>query len=165
MFGARAVRDAILDQPETKNLRTIVVWTPMIDDDELPAAVRESAQFAGRNIMQYWDGKQLLGHGLARSIDSPEWSMWSIYLYYPAGAEWTDREIPRPDTMLKELYDVVVANKGKLQPLANPSALSGRFGDSNEVVGELASLPILLHEVATRFATNHEDSRAMSRRR
>src|SRR5215467_15385092 len=32
------VRASILDNAKTKNLRTIVVWIPMLDNDGLPAA-------------------------------------------------------------------------------------------------------------------------------
>jgi len=34
------VRKTIIDNPATKNLRSIVVWIPMLDNDELPYARR-----------------------------------------------------------------------------------------------------------------------------
>jgi hypothetical protein len=56
-----------------KSLTPIVVWIPMLDADELPAAEEASARFSGLALPQFWDGSQRLGKEVGRSIGAPEW--------------------------------------------------------------------------------------------
>jgi hypothetical protein len=58
--GARGVRKSVLDNPATKSLATMIVWIPMLDADELPAAVEGSARFRDLPVPQFWDGTQKL---------------------------------------------------------------------------------------------------------
>lgn len=150
MFGTRAVRDILFDRPDTRNLRVSIVWVPMLDDDELPGVVRESAQFTQQNVAQYWDGKQRFGDAVRSSAGLPESSAWGTYLFYQAGSEWLEQSAPRPDTIIKDVYGVIVANQGALPRLDDQSALHGGFASCCEVVGESASLPMLLHDAAVR---------------
>lgn len=150
MFGTRAVRDVLLDRPETRNLQVSIAWVPMLDDDELAGSVRESAQFAERNVAQYWDGKQRLGDAVRSSTGLPESSAWGTYLFYRGGSEWPEQGAPRPDIVIKEAYGVIVANRGALPRLDDESALPGGFASCCEAVGRPASLPTLLHDAAVR---------------
>jgi hypothetical protein len=156
LFGARAVREGILDARANPELRVAIVWIPMLDDDERSAAVAESAQFAGRVAAQYWDGKQLLGHEVGASVGAPDWTAWDVYLFYPPGARAEpNREgpehLPPPDTGLVQTHGVIVATKGKLPPLADQSALPAQFRGRAEVVGAPAALPALLGQVARKL--------------
>ena len=146
-YGARAVHQGILDQPLTKNLRTFVVWIPMLGTDERTDAVAASAQFSG--LSQFWDGDKLAGNEVGASLGSNR-TAWDIYLFYPPGVTWTDH-LPPPDTVLAQTQGMVVANKGKLPPLPDQSALSGKLAEAGEIVGSPDKLPALLGEVAQRF--------------
>ncbi len=150
LYGARAVREGILDQAATKNLRTLVVWIPMLDNDERPDAVTASAQFSG--LPEFWDGDKLAGHEVGASLGDPTWTAWDIYLFYPPGVVWTDH-LPPPDTVLKQTLGMVVATKGKLPALPDQSALAGKgkLAEASEIVGSPDKLPALLGQVAQRF--------------
>ena len=123
----------------------------MLDDDERPAAVTESARFADLRIPQFWDGKQALGREVARSLGAPDWTAWDIYLFYPPDADWLGPSFPIPDTALVQTHGAILANKGKLPPLADQARLPPQFKDRAEVVGEISALPSLLSQVGARF--------------
>jgi hypothetical protein len=156
--GGRAVR-LMLDGSTTRSLLTMVVWIPMIDGDGLSAASKASERFRGLPIPQFWDSQQKLGKEVARSIGAPEWTAWDIYLFYPPGAEWTDRGLPAPAAALAQLDGVVVGTKGTLPPLADQSRLSKRMSGKVDVVGEQSNLEALLTQVAEPFARRYAKAR------
>lgn len=149
MSGTRAVREALLDPPDMRDLRISIVWVPMLDDDELPIAASGSAQFAKWHVTQYWDGKKHFSEAMLSSVGFPESSAWGTYLYYQAGSTWDEQGVPRPDIVIKEVYGVIVANQGALPRIADQSGLPGGFSSCCEVVGESATnLGSLLHDAA-----------------
>ena len=137
---------------------SIVVWIPMLDGDELPAAQKASAQFGDVRAPQFWDGEQKLGKEVARSLGAPEWTAWDIYLFYPPGAEWTDQGLPPPEAALAQAGGVVVGAKGTLPPLPDQSRLPKRLRDRADVVGEQSNLDALLAKVAADVAKRHPRS-------
>ncbi|MEO7736123.1 MAG: hypothetical protein ABIY55_34515 [Kofleriaceae bacterium] len=154
LHGARAVRASILNNASIKNLRTIVVWIPMLDNDELPAAQEASGKLVG--VPQFWDGTQLLGHEVARSVGAPEWIAWDVYLFYPPGTEWTDRGLPVPEAALAQAGGVVVGTKGTLPALADQSHLPRKLQGRAEVVGAQSNLEALLAKVGESFAARYQ---------
>lgn len=150
MAGTRAVRDVLLDQSETRALRVSVVWVPMLDADELPLAVRDSAQLAGRDVTQYWDGERRLGDAVRTSAGLPASSAWGTYLYYRPGVEWLGPGAPRPDILLKDAYGMIVVNRGALRRQDGVPEPHGGFAACCEVVGAPANLPRLLYDAAVR---------------
>ena len=119
----------------------------MLDSDELPNAQREAAAFVGRR--QFWDGEQLLGREVARSVGAPDWIAWDIYLFYPPGVEWTDRGLPGPDAALAQAAGVVVGTKGTLPAIGDPSRLPRKLQGRADIVGEQKNLEALLATVTT----------------
>ncbi len=155
--GARGVRKSVLDNPATKSLATMVVWIPILDADGLPAAVVASASYRNFPVPQFWDGNQRLGKEVARSIDAPDWTAWDIYYFYPPGAEWGDKGIPKPEVgLVQDLPNgVVVGFKGTLPPAADQSRLRDGLRGRADVVGELSNFETLLAQVAEPFAKRY----------
>jgi hypothetical protein len=84
-------------------LSAYVVWTPILDGDDLSAA--RAAQ-SGARLGGYFDpGHRLasaLGAALALPGDEPA---WDVYLAYPRGARWGEGP-PLPVFWMHQLGDV-----------------------------------------------------------
>ena len=126
----------------------MVVWIPMLDGDELPAAREASARFADRDVSQYWDGAQLLGKHVARGLGAPDWTAWDIYLFYPPGARWGDAGPPAPAAALAQVAGVVVGAPGTLPAVGDQARLPEKLRGRAVIVGEQPDLPGLLARVA-----------------
>jgi hypothetical protein len=137
--------------PAARRIPSIVVWIPMLDGDELPAAIEASARFRDVGVPQFWDGAHALGREVARSLGAPGWTAWDIYLFYPPGAEWTDRGLPPPEAALAQAGGVVVGTPGSLPPAADQSRLPAKLRGRAIVVGEQADLDALLAKVARTY--------------
>jgi hypothetical protein len=139
--------------PATKSLKVIVVWIPMLDSDELPAADEASTQF--HDLPQFWDGSKRLGKEVGRSVGAPDWTAWDVYLFYPPGAEWTDKGLPAPEAALAQTEGAVVATKGTLPPSGDQAQVPKRLTGRADVVGEQTDLDALLTRVAEPFAKRY----------
>jgi hypothetical protein len=138
-----------------KSLTPIVVWIPMLDADELPAADEASARFRDLAVPQFWDGSMKLGKEVGRSVGADNWTAWDIYLFYPPGAEWTDAGLPPPEAALAQAGGAVVGTKGTLPPSGDQSRLLKRMRGHADVVGEQSNLDALLSQVAEPFAKRY----------
>lgn len=127
----------------------------MLDNDELPSALSASEMFRDLPLPQYWDGDQKLGHEVARSLQADGWTAWDVYLFYPPGAEWTDRGLPPPEAALAQAGGAVVGAKGTLPPDGDQSKLPKRLQGRADVVGTQANLEDLLSRVAVPFAQRY----------
>jgi hypothetical protein len=123
----------------------------MLDGDELTDAQRAAEAFRDRAIPQFWDGERKLGGEIARSLGVEEWTAWDIYLFYPAGARWTDAGMPPPQAALAQAGGVVIASKGLLPAVPLDSNLPERFRDRVDVVGPQTDLDSLLARVAAGY--------------
>ena len=146
----------MVDAALLDGVHQLIVWIPMLDSDERPAAVRASEMFGDAGVAQFWDGTQLLGKEVARSVGAPQWVAWDIYLFYGPGAEWTDAGLPPPDAALAQASNGrgggVVAARGTLPPRGDQSVLPRWLEGRAVVAGSYADLPRLLARVARRFA-------------
>lgn len=140
-----------MDAPRLDGVHQIVVWIPMLDSDERPAAVEASAMFRAARVPQFWDGTRRLGEEVGRSVGAPGWTAWDIYLFYDRGARWTDAGLPGPAAWLAQAGGRVVAGIGTLPAVGEQAALLDRLKGSAVIVGEQAELARLLGEVAGRF--------------
>lgn len=140
-----------MDQPALDGMHQVIVWIPMLDSDERPAAARASEMFEPAGVPQLWDGAQRLGKEVGRSVGAAPWIAWDIYLFYDEGAEWTAAGLPRPAAVLGQAGGKVVAGIGTLPPRGDQSALPEWLKGRAVVVGAHADLPRLLAEVAGRF--------------
>jgi hypothetical protein len=145
-----------VDQPSLDGVHQVVAWIPMLDSDERGAADRSSALFRGGGVAQFWDGEQLLGVEVARSLGMGSWVAWDIYLFYGPEAQWTDAGLPPPAAALAQAGSDrgggVAAMKGTLPPRGDQSVLPETLRGRLVLAGDHAELPALLARVAARFA-------------
>jgi hypothetical protein len=144
-----------VQNPLAKSLTPIVVWIPMLDADELPAAEEASLRFRDLPVLQFWDGSQKLGKEIGRSVGADEWTAWDIYLFYPPGAEWADVGLPAPAAALAQAGGVVVGTKGTLPSAGDQTRLPKPMRGHADVVGEQSNLDALLAQVAEPFARRY----------
>ena len=132
----------------------------MLDSDERDAAVTMTSLFADKPISQFFDGEQLLGKEVSRSLGSePEGASWDIYLFYPPGAEWTDAGLPPPEKVIVQAMGVVVGAKGTLPPKGDQSMLPKWVEGRGDVVGEQSELAELLTAIVVPFVEHYPRSR------
>jgi hypothetical protein len=135
----------------------MVVWIPMVDDDELVAAEEASALFRDAAVPQFWDGARRAGKDVSRSLGDPEGVAWDIYLFYPPEAEWTEEGLPPPRAALVQIGfegggGGLIATKGALPPRGDQARLPARFHGRADIVGARRDLRALLTELALRHA-------------
>jgi hypothetical protein len=137
-------------------VRQLIVWLPMLDSDERPAADEASTRFRGGGAPQFWDGGQLLGVEVARSLGEPDWIAWDVYLFYGPDAEWTEAGLPPPAAALwqggSDRGGGVIAARGTLPARGDQSILPARLQGRAVVAGSYTELPALLSRVARSFA-------------
>jgi hypothetical protein len=136
-------------------VHTIVVWIPMLDGDERSAVDGAAAIFAGTAAPQFWDGAQLFGKAVGRSLGAADWPAWDVYLFYPPGARWDAQGPPAPEAALAQAGGVVVGSPGSLPPAADQSRLLDALRGHAIVVGEQADLAALFTRVADGFAARY----------
>ena len=126
-----------------------VAWIPMLDNDERPAADEMSTTFTTRATSQYWDGKQLLGKEVAKSLHLDDVA-WDIYLFYPPGAVWTDAGLPPSPRVVVQGMGHVIATKGLLPARGDAQSLPPKARDRADIVGENADLGAVLATVSAK---------------
>jgi D-alanyl-D-alanine dipeptidase len=129
----------------------------MRDGDTPAVAATASAIVAGPRVTQFWDGARRLGAEVSRSLGERERVAWDIYLFYAAGAEWTDAGMPPPAALLVQvgLTDGagVVALPGTLPARGDPARLPPFLRGRVDIVGEPEELAALLRELARRVGS------------
>lgn len=155
MRGARAVRKVVVDDPAIQNFRTIIVWIPMMDSDELASARTASQLLPTPSPPQFWDGEKRLGKDVSHSLGIREWIAWDVYLFYPPGAEWTDAGLPAPEALLAQVGGVVVASRGVLPPDGDLTRIPEELRNRFDVVGSQSEFETLLSSVVRSIAHQH----------
>lgn len=93
------MRTAIIGGVAEPELPTFVVWLPMLPADNQEAARRSSKLVADPSVSQFYDPSLRVGHAIAASLGAAGRIAWDIYLFYPAGGEWTGAPPPPVDWM------------------------------------------------------------------
>lgn len=152
MRGARAVRKVLVDDSVIQSFRTIIVWIPMMDGDELASARTASELFLDPPLPQFWDGERRLGKDVSRSLGVHEWVAWDVYLFYPPGAEWTSAGLPEPEALLAQVGGVVMASRGTLPPDGDFTRIPKELRDRFDVVGAQSEFETLLSSTVRSIA-------------
>lgn len=101
-------------------------------------------------VPQFWDAEHLLGKEVAHAVGADGWTAWDVYLLYPPGVRWDDH-LPAPAIALAQVRGVVIATKGVLPAVGDPSQLPARFRDSVDVIGDQDHFSELLARAADAF--------------
>ncbi|MFL5274586.1 MAG: hypothetical protein ACJ79E_21225 [Anaeromyxobacteraceae bacterium] len=105
-----AVRDDVLAKVPDDGLRAYVVWTKILDEDDLAAARKAAASIHDPRVVQLWDGDAELARTLGEALRIPVREpgdrgfglAWDVYLLYPARATWRERA-PQPAFWMQQL--------------------------------------------------------------
>jgi hypothetical protein len=116
-----AVRDEVLAKVPDPALRAYVVWTRILDDDDLAAARSAGAALADARLVQLWDGGAELARSLGNALrirarereDGMHGLAWDVYLLYERGARWGDAP-PPPALWMEQLRQVTPQQAPKL---------------------------------------------------
>ena len=128
----------------------------MLDPDDRDSAEAMTNEFADKPIPQFWDGEQLLGREVSRSLGiDPKRAAWDIYLFYPPEAEWTEQGLPPPARVIAQAAGVVIGAKGTLPPKGDQTRLPKWYQGRADVVGEQSELAALLTAIAVPFVEQH----------
>jgi hypothetical protein len=132
-------------------LRTYVVWIPMLDADEaseVPAVATNVALSP-----QYFDGEKKLGTELAKglAVDEP---LWDAFFFYPPGAPLAGFE-----AAIVQTNGVVVGTPNTLPPHADQSKLARELRGKAVVIGEQDNFEAILQQVTESFLSRHRTGR------
>jgi len=126
VFGAEAVKAAVLDAYPDADIQVSVVWIDMLPSDNQGAALQSSALFGDRpdpRLKQFHDPNKRTGRAFARDLLYEGGGVaWDIYLYYDKDAVWNDTP-PKPVEWYHQLgggkrADPALFRPGKKLPTA-----------------------------------------------
>jgi hypothetical protein len=112
--------------------------------------------FHGNGVPQFWDGTQILGREVARSLGEGRPVAWDVYLFFGPETRWSGPDLPTPAAVLLQAGfsggGGVIASRGTLPPRGDQSALPESVRARAVIAGSYADLPELLATVTARFA-------------
>ncbi len=79
-----------------------VVWIPMLARDTAAAAQTQSESLQDARVVQGWDAHRQIGN-LFKTILRLHKTAWDVYLLYPPGVTWADRQPPVPAFWMHQL--------------------------------------------------------------
>jgi len=92
-----------------KNLRGLITWLPMLEGDDAEAARRQSELVREGRVTKGWDGERRIGDLFAQTLGLRS-TAWDVYLLYPPGVRWDDREPPQPAFWMHQLPEALGAD-------------------------------------------------------
>ena len=87
----------IFEENESKMLYGAIIWTPMIDTDNLEAAMVRELGFADSRVKQFWDPDRNLGRLLSQTLKLRISVAWDVYLIYQPDHLWEAELPPEPE--------------------------------------------------------------------
>jgi hypothetical protein len=112
VFGAIAVREAVLEAFPDAGVAVLVVWIDMLGSDDLDAARRAARIFDDARVAQFHDPDRHAGSAAARWVTRDGSPAWDVYLFYGPDAVWSDGP-PEPRRFAHQLG----------RPVADPARL------------------------------------------
>ena len=103
VFGAKAVRESVLNAYPDADIQVSIVWIDMLPSDNEKAASKSSAIFDDPRVKQFYDPDRKSGYAIAKDLlYENAGPAWDIYLYYDKDAQWTDAP-PKPVDWVHQL--------------------------------------------------------------
>ena len=113
--------DEVVKPTRAPELRVLVVWVPIVPEDDDAAAARAAARCAEPRVSHYWDPDRALGDALGRVLALPPHEpgrangvAWDVYLLFEQGARWG----AAPSSWMQQLDDVPVSRAPRLSTAA-----------------------------------------------
>ena len=132
-------------------LRTYVVWIPMLDADE-----GSEVPFVATNVAvspQYFDGEKRLGAELAQAIGVAD-PLWDAFFFYPPNAP-----LAGFDSAIVQTNAVVVGTPNSLPAQPDQSKLPVELRGKAVVIGEQDNIEAILQQAAESFVSRHRTGR------
>ena len=137
---------------EGLQLRTYVVWIPMLDADEaseVPAVATNVAVSP-----QYFDGEKRLGSELAATIGFDE-PLWDAFFFYPPNAQLAKFDV----AIMQEGGIVAGTPNSGVPPLPDQSRLVPALRDKVAIIGEQDNFEVILKQATDAFMARHRTGR------
>jgi copper chaperone CopZ len=116
VFGAKAVRDSVLNAYPDADIQVSIVWIDMLPSDNEKAAAKSSAIFDDPRVTQFHDPDRKSGYAIAKDLlYENAGPAWDIYLYYDKDARWTDAP-PKPIEYVHQLSGGRRADPARFRP-------------------------------------------------
>jgi hypothetical protein len=116
VFGARAVRESIVEAFVAADVMISIVWIDMLPEDNEAAARQSSQIIRDARVWHYHDPGRLVGSAIAGELllDGAG-PAWDIYLFYPPGRAWHEHP-PQPATWMHQLGGGKRADPARFRP-------------------------------------------------
>ena len=119
MRGASALGDLLEEKPR-EDLRTLVVWLPILESDDAPPSAITAGAIPDRHVRKRWDPDLRVGIEAARALprtakrpcrmptgrEEPEAISWDCVLVFEKGVRWEER-LPAPSWFAGPVADVI----------------------------------------------------------
>ena len=116
VFGAKAVRDSVLNAYPDADIQVSIVWIDMLPSDNAEAATKSSAIFDDPRVKQFHDPDRKSGYVIAKDLlYENAGPAWDIYLYYDKDAQWADAP-PKPVDWVHQLGGGRRADAARFRP-------------------------------------------------
>ena len=116
VFGAKAVRESVLNAYPEAGIQVSIVWIDMLPGDNEKAATKSSAIFNDPRVKQFYDPGRKSGYAIAKDLlYKNAGPAWDIYLYYDRDAQWTDQP-PKPVDWVHQLGGGRRADAARFRP-------------------------------------------------
>ena len=93
----------IFEENGSKILEGAIIWTPMLEGDNLDAARDREARFPDPRVQHYWDPDRISGQILSQTLSLKAPIAWDVYLLYPPGHPWDSELPPAPELWMHQL--------------------------------------------------------------
>lgn len=116
VFGAKAVRDSVLNAYPDADIQVSIVWIDMLPSDNAEAATKSATIFDDPRVTQFHDPDRKSGFAIAKDLlYENAGPAWDIYLYYDKDAQWTDAP-PKPIEWVHQLGGGRRADEARFTP-------------------------------------------------
>lgn len=100
------VQNKVLDVVKSDKVKVYVVWTPVLREDDGPAADKAVEAVPDDRAVHFWDGDKSLGFLLGKIVTLPRGRKlaWDAYFAFDTTAKWGDAP-PTPVFWMHQLAD------------------------------------------------------------
>lgn len=98
------VREQILENLNSDNVKVYVVWTPVLREDDRTTANEATQLIEDNRVQQFWDDDKSLGLSFGKIVTLPRKRTlaWDVYLIFDQESQWQDQP-PVPADWMHQL--------------------------------------------------------------
>jgi hypothetical protein len=93
----------IFEANKSSMLQGAIIWTPMLETDNLIAATHQETLFSDSRVIHYWDPDRIVGQLLSKTLKLRAPIAWDVYLVYQPGQDWDSDLPPSPEFWMHQL--------------------------------------------------------------